>query len=189
MSQILTVEDRDYIPAGSVGKHFGYTRDYILTLAREGKIDGKKIGHRWYVSLESAENYFATAKVQREERKQIIQKERLTELRSFEQKRKIENKASRLVEVFAIGLITAIIGVSGYVGFQGVNQQATVTLSDGSFFKNLAVSLYNFISPEPIILEEKVIIEESGDQKNEEVIPQNVSGNNKDSAHITRHRS
>lgn len=189
MSQILTIENRDYIPAGRVGKHFGYTRDYILTLAREGRIDGKKIGHRWYVNLESAEKYFDTAKIQREERKQIIQKERKTELRSFEQKRKSENKTSRLVEVLAIGLILMIIGVSGYVGFQGTNQQASIALSDTSFFKNFAVSLYNLISPEPVVLEEKVIVEQSKDQKDTELIPQNVSESKEITATKTIHTS
>lgn len=150
MSQVLTIENRDYIPAGKVGKHFGYTRDYILILARDGKIDGQKVGHRWYVNLDSAEKYFSHAKVEREERRHIVSEERRAELRTFTTKQKTHTRASRSLEVVAIGLIGLVIGMTGYVSSQTTNNQVALTYaSDASFFEKLAVSLYNFISPEP----------------------------------------
>jgi hypothetical protein len=149
MSQVLTIDNRDYIPAGKVGKHFGYTRDYILALARDGKIDGRKVGHRWYVNLESAEKFFAQAKIVREERRQVVSEVRRAELKTFTTKQKTHTRASRSLEVLAIMLIGLVIGLTGYIGSGTMEKQLALTYtSDAPFLEKLAVSLYNFISPE-----------------------------------------
>lgn len=155
MAPVLTVENKKYIPAGQVGKHFGYTRDYILTLAREGKIDGRKIGHRWYVNLDSAKAFFETAKIEREERKQVIREVRREELRAHTIVEGKTVKHSRLVEVFAISVLGLVIGVAGLVS-TGVPGQQAATSETGSatfFLKNLAISLYNLVSPQPFVTE------------------------------------
>jgi hypothetical protein len=160
MSQVLTINGRDYIPAGRVGKHFGYTRDYILTLAREGKIDGQKIGHRWYVNLASAEKYFSSAKVVREERKQLIREERRAELRSHLVSKKKSSRSSALVETVALLIIALVVGMTGYVTQSNSSSEDQVALtyaSDASFLEKLAVSIYNFISPEPEVLVTEVV--------------------------------
>ncbi len=153
MSQVLTIDNRDYIPAGKVGKYFGYTRDYILTLARDGKIDGKKVGHRWYVNLDSAEKFFIEAKIQREERRQVVSEVRREELRTFTAKSaqiKTHTRTSRSLEVVAILLVGLVIGMTGIVGSLSTKSQVALTYSsDAPFLEKLAVSLYNFISPDP----------------------------------------
>jgi hypothetical protein len=155
MSQTLTVENRDYIPAGKVGKHFGYTRDYILMLARDGKIDGRKIGHRWYVNLESAEKFFHEAKILREEKKQEIRQVRKAELRTHQITRKNTHERPGLIGALAFAVFVFVIGFAGYVSVRDVGQHAMVVSGDISFFEKVAVSLYNLISPEPFVLEER----------------------------------
>jgi hypothetical protein len=152
MSQSLTINDREYIPAGDVGKHFGYTRDYILTLTREKKIDGQKIGHRWYVNLESAEKFFELAKVEREARRQEVSTIRKAELKSYTPSvQKTSRESNALVETFAIAFIGILIGVTGYVG-TSVQQQALLGDSDFSFLKTLAISFYDLVSPSPAVV-------------------------------------
>jgi CO dehydrogenase/acetyl-CoA synthase epsilon subunit len=149
MSQVLTIDNRDYIPAGKVGKHFGYTRDYILMLARDGKIDGRKIGHRWYVNLESTKLYFENAEKARSKQKEIIREERKSELRAHAVVHTHARSTSgRMVEVIAILLIGIIIAGAGYVGVQGNTQYASALGSgeSSSFFSRVAESLYNFFT-------------------------------------------
>jgi hypothetical protein len=167
MSHVLTINGRDYIPAGRVGKHFGYTRDYILTLAREGKIDGQKVGHRWYVNLESAENFFSSAKIIREERKNTIREERKAELRTYAVKQKAHSRASRVLEVSAIAMVGVIIGLTGFIANSDDlrTQMALSYASDAPFLEKLAVSLYNLISPEPQVMEKIEVIEYVPDEE------------------------
>jgi hypothetical protein len=160
MSQVLTIDGRDYIPAGRVGKHFGYTRDYILTLAREGKIDGQKIGHRWYVNLQSAEKYFSSAKVVREERRQMIREERRAELLSHAVLEKKASRSSAALEAVAIAIIGLVVGMTGYITHSNSSTEEQVALtysSNASFLERLAVSLYNLISPEPEVIKTEVV--------------------------------
>ncbi len=151
MARTLTINNREFSSAGDAGKHFGYTRDYMLTLARDGKIEGKKIGHRWYINLESAESFFESAKVLRAERRKEISVERKVELKKHEYSRKATiQKQSGLVEVLGIFLVVLVIGLTGYVGNVGLKNQAlfTETGSDFSFFKEFARSLYELVSPQ-----------------------------------------
>ncbi len=146
MSQSLTINDRQYLPAGEVGRYFGYTRDYILTLSREGKIDGRKVGHRWYVNLDSAKVFFESAKADREVRRQVVSEVRKAELRSHQQTIVMPRYTAALTETLAILVIGLLIGVTGYLGTATPNQ-AAVGDSGISFFKQLAISLYDLISP------------------------------------------
>ena len=150
MSQVLTIDNRDYIPAGKVGKHFGYTRDYILILARDGKIDGRKVGHRWYVNLASTEKYFAAAHVAREERRQVVSEVRRAELRTFTAQKRTVAHGARSLEFVAIALIALVIGVTGYVSVETANDQVSLVYSsDAPFLEKVAVSLYNLITLVP----------------------------------------
>jgi hypothetical protein len=153
MSQSLTINDREYIPAGEVGRHFGYTRDYILTLSRDGKIDGRKVGHRWYVNLDSAKTFFESAQAEREVRRQVVSEVRKAELRSHQQNSVGAHVSTALTETLAILVIGLLMGVTGYLG-TSTQQQATLSDSDFSFFKELAISFYEFISPQGTVVTE-----------------------------------
>lgn len=148
MSQTLTIDGIEFVPAGAAGKHFGYSRDYMLTLAREGKIDGQKIGHRWYIQLGSAEKYFHDAKIVREERKQQISYERKVELKTHAAVRSRVSTRSVVLETAAVIAISLLIGATGYIGVNPQTENRALALEgDTSFFKQLAISFFNFISP------------------------------------------
>jgi hypothetical protein len=46
---IVSLDGREFISAKRASDLFGYNADYISQLARDGKIDSKQIGGRWYV--------------------------------------------------------------------------------------------------------------------------------------------
>lgn len=117
MAHVLTINGREYLQAGVVGKHFGYTRDYILMLAREGKIDGQKIGHRWYVNEESVANFFKHAEVARKERTVQLRKERQQELRArgFVSSHKASSKTR--TPVTQVVVVIAMCGIIGSLGY------------------------------------------------------------------------
>jgi hypothetical protein len=149
MSEVLTIDGREYILAGRVGKHFGYTRDYILMLAREGKIDGKKIGHRWYVNQDSVQTFFDTAKALREKRKIIVREERKEEFYAHQVQVRKMHAPSRRLEVLAIGMIAVVFLFAGTIQNLDVraSQAALSYASDAPLLEKIAVSIYNFLSP------------------------------------------
>ncbi len=46
---IVSLDGREFISAKRASDLFGYNADYISQLARDGRIDSKQIGGRWYV--------------------------------------------------------------------------------------------------------------------------------------------
>ncbi len=180
MSQSLVINNREYIPAGDVGRHFGYTRDYILLLAKEEKIDGKKIGHRWYVNLDSAKTFFESAKSEREARKQRTSEVRKAELRTFEEMRTRPKKSNALFETVAIVMVGLLLGATGYLGSMKIeSQQAALSSFNVSFLNELALSFYDFISPSrvstvtvefPLEVNADVLVSEESTLKNNESV-------------------
>ncbi len=171
MSQSLVINNREYIPAGDVGKHFGYTRDYILLLAKEEKIDGKKIGHRWYVNLDSARSFFESARSEREARRQYVSEVRKAELRSFEEKKAKPKKTTALLETLGVLVVGLLLGVTGYVGV-GDGQRASLSSFNASFLNEFALSLYELISPSS---EFSVSLSEPVTQKTEAAVVESPS--------------
>ncbi len=154
MSQTLSINGVEFISASQAGKQFGYTRDYMLTLAREGKIDGQKIGNRWYINPVSAKDFFARAEVEREERRRTISLERKAELRQHVEVDTGVRKHVAFAETFAVLVLGLSLGLLGYLSTDrgGVlsgasSQSVSSAVSSGSFFEDLAVSFYEFISP------------------------------------------
>jgi hypothetical protein len=153
MTSVLTIEGKEYVPATTAGQHFGYTKDYILLLIKQGHIDGQKIGNKWYVNIPSAEKHFRVARAKREVRKKQISLERKAELKAHTQVRKQVQKRTKrntrpvlaFVEVLAVIVIAFSVGTAGYVGVQ--TQQANVTGDVSGFFGGIARSLYAFFNP------------------------------------------
>lgn len=163
MPKKRNIEDARLIPAVEVGKHFGYTKDYILLLVKQGKISGKKIGHKWFADLESAKVFFDTASREREERRKKISLERKVEFRNNQSKvsiapvvtqvsaRASSRKRSALVETCAVMLIGLTVGLLGYLVSSTQQYQVAATyeaVTEESFFKKLAFSLYDLFSPQ-----------------------------------------
>ncbi len=153
MQDTLTFNGKKYVTATTAGKHFGYSKEYVLMLIKAGKIEGEKVKHKWFVEVTSAEFYFAYAKQDREERLR-----KLSEIRKLE----LENRSAQIskspsASFFSVGrqarvalletLVIVILGISiGSLGYVGVTTPvASVTSSDYGFFEELALSVYNFV--------------------------------------------
>lgn len=150
MSNTLTIDGKEYVSATTAGKHFGYTKDYLLLLIKQGYIDGQKIGHKWYVNIPSATTHFDAASKRREVRKKLISQERKEELKNHArtnatQVRKKSTHQAVLVEAFVVVIIGLSIGVTSYVGIS--SQQASVHEGARGFFEYVAQSLYARIKP------------------------------------------
>jgi hypothetical protein len=146
MSDSLSISGKSYIPAAKAGKQFGYTGEYMLMLAREGKIVGQKVGHRWYVEPSSIEAFFRNKNEVKKSRSEMIRKVRKAELAKHESMRRKKQHHAALIETLAILVIGLAIGTTGYLGTAAV-QPAAVVESDSSFFERLAVAFYSFFSP------------------------------------------
>jgi hypothetical protein len=42
-----------YHSAAEIARKYGYVRDYVARLCREGKVNGRRLGKLWYVDTES----------------------------------------------------------------------------------------------------------------------------------------
>lgn len=152
MSNILTIEGKEYTSATSAGKHFGYTKDYILMLIKAGHFDGQKVGNKWYVYLPSAEEYFSRVATERVAQRKRISTERKAELKFHTYKKHKAHVHAALLETLVIVFLGSILGVAGYIG-TSTTQVASVSQQDVSSYivlKNFAISLYDFISPRTI---------------------------------------
>jgi len=151
MAQSLSVNGVPYVSATQAGKQFGYTKDYMLMLARDGKIDGRKIGHRWYINTASVQRFFEGARAVREVRHAEISKQRKQELRVHELSRKKPHHRAALIETLVILVLGLSLGVTGYLGTANTYTAQTNT-AGASFFERIAVALYALISPEDTVV-------------------------------------
>lgn len=144
MSNSLIIEGKEYIPATLAGKEFDYTKDYLLLLIRQGKIDGKKISNRWYVHLPSARQFFAGAKKSHVERSEKIRTERKIELKEHGYEVKSRSSRNALMETSAILMIGLVLGATGYFG-SSVAREAVVQ-GDSDVLRHTAISFYSFFN-------------------------------------------
>ena len=56
----IDLDGRRYFLASAAAADFGFTPDHIARLARQGKINGRRIGKKWYVEPESLRAYLKT---------------------------------------------------------------------------------------------------------------------------------
>jgi hypothetical protein len=161
MENSIIIQGKEYTLAKYAGKHFGYTKEYILMLIKQGKIDGKKVGNKWFVSVPSIESYFTHARTKREERLHKLSENRKAELKIHEKKFAHISQAQTIQEhssspspytshVRIALLETAVIlflGISiGSLGYVGYTTPASVQHSQVDFLKTLAVSVYDFFT-------------------------------------------
>ena len=152
MSSSLPFEEKKFAPAAFAGKQFGYSKDYLLLLIKNGKIEGKKVGNKWHVNLISAEAFFATAEKERIQKRKQMSIERKLELRERDTSKDRAQRRTALLETLVILIIGLSMGATGYLGTS--SQTGSAVESKTSFFENLAVSLYRFVSGD----EETVIV-------------------------------
>lgn len=179
----IVEEKNNFIPAGDAAKYFGYTKEYLLMLAKDGKILGNKSGNKWFVDLGSAEAFFKRAEDERAVRRKKISDERKQEFQKYTQttqthggseqhKLREATPSNALVEVGVVMLIGLTIGLTGYLGTNGA-QVANVASGEQGFFKQLARSLYEILGGESAdvevveTVEEKkpIVVEGTGDDR------------------------
>lgn len=173
MSSILQIDGTEYHPAGDAAEFLGYTREYLLMLAKAGKIDGKKISNKWYIHLPSAEQFFATQKDVKENRSRTVSEERAREFEVHavrkEHDERLKHRMGRgvvaLVETVAVFAVGVFLGTSGYVGMQAVDQQASL-VSASNVIDTFALSLYRLVIPATVVTPATYVAE---------VTPANVS--------------
>jgi hypothetical protein len=168
MSSILQIEGNEYHPATVAAKQFGYTKEYLLMLAKQGKVDGRKVANKWYIKLSSAEEYFTEARGTQEERRRAVSEARKRELHERNLHRvhngvrtqRINRRTLALAETAAVVVIGLTIGVTGYMGGEVGRQQASLA-SAGDFVDAVALSLYRAIVPEPRSMQAPTAVEDS----------------------------
>lgn len=158
----VLIDNKEYITATEAGRRLGYTKEYMLMLAKHGKIEGKKIGNKWYVFFPSVEEFFAQAKKSTEERLRTLSEVRKKELSAkninfVSLSPQVEDNVYRSdtlasvrharVAVLEI-LVIVFLGVSvGALGYVGISASATVSQSGDGFFKYVAQVIYDFFNP------------------------------------------
>lgn len=169
MSSSLTIEGKKYVTAVLAGKQFGYTKDYFLMLAKQGKIDGQKVGNRWYINPVSAELFFNEVKNRKKERSEKIRHERKIELKQHTRVEQKKYVRAALAETLVIVVIGFSLGMSGYLGT--VSQIAAVKSAEYGFFENLAVLVFEFFSPSSTIVWEREFTTVARGTANDSVAP------------------
>ena len=149
MSTFLTIEGKEYTLATVAGKEFEFTKEYLLLLIKQGKIDGKKIANRWYVHVPSAKLFFEDVKKTHRERREKISIERKVELQKYS-KTSVPVHAHRrtaALETLTIVILGISIGLTGYLGSTSkIENLGSTQAADRGFFKHFALSFYTFIS-------------------------------------------
>ena len=78
------IDGKEYLSAKDAGRAFGYTSDYVAKLAREGKIDGKKIGRSWFVNEHSLDSFVQSVEKSKQERLDKLRVEGHQEYRALQ---------------------------------------------------------------------------------------------------------
>jgi len=147
MTNSLIVDDKEFVTAATAGKHFGYTKDYLLLLIKEEKIEGRKIGNKWYVYMPTAEFYFRRAKKDREAQRKMMSLKRKQEFKAHTRTREKSHRRTAVIETLVIVVLGLSLGATGYIGTTSNLTAAYGSGNSYSVFEKLALSLYTLISP------------------------------------------
>jgi hypothetical protein len=160
MSSVLIIDGKEFVTALAAGKHFGYTKDYLLMLIKQGHIEGQKIGNKWYVNIPSAERHFRIAREKREARKKQVSRERKEELRQHARIQKPVRKVSpRRRAPLALGALAVLViafSISA-ASLTGVPQQQASVSEGVGFFESIARAVYDFVMPSQTKVVEVVV--------------------------------
>lgn len=79
MSTTVQIDGKTLRPIKEAAEHVSYSRDYITRLAREKKIRASYVGRKWFVDLDSLQQYESHARHEQEVRKKHLSAERKRE--------------------------------------------------------------------------------------------------------------
>lgn len=173
MSNGITINGKQFIPARKAGEFVSYGSDYISKLAREGKIEGSRVGSRWYVNLDSLLAFVETTKKEKELRAEKIRAERKLEQTVHRQVvvHTDARKSLAVLQTLVIAVIGLSVGVAGFAVRVPSTPVASVIESEQfSLVDRLALFVYEFFTPhtEMVIVEHQVVVE-GGDPHLEQV--------------------
>ena len=90
MNQLLDIENKKFLSAKDAGKRISMASDYVSRLCREGKLEGKKIGHAWYVEEDDLHRYASEQMAEKKQRYEELTKKRQEEYLLHVQKPYVE---------------------------------------------------------------------------------------------------
>ncbi len=76
MKDILRIENKEFVSAQYAANLFGFTRDYVSRLCREGRVSGRRVGTGWFVEYESMKRFVVHAELERKHRNESLARER-----------------------------------------------------------------------------------------------------------------
>ncbi|HEU4677529.1 MAG TPA: hypothetical protein VFS75_02315 [Candidatus Paceibacterota bacterium] len=147
MSNLLNVEGKEFTTATAAAKQLGYTKDYLLLLIKDGKVEGRKIGNKWFVHVPSAERFFRQAAISKVVRRRRISLERKSELERHVRARVGGSHKAAVLETLAILIIGLSLGATGYLGSVSETASAGSSLA---FLERLAISFHGLFAPEEV---------------------------------------
>lgn len=86
MTTPILIDGASCISAQEAARLSGFTRDYIGKLCRDGKIAGKQINGRWYVSKDAFSAFLLAHEYEKTHRGQVLAAERIREYRGIHEK-------------------------------------------------------------------------------------------------------
>lgn len=78
----LFADGSRYISAGDAAALYGFTRDYVGKLCREGSVQAKRVGSRWFVSEGSLVSFVLDRQHEHKKRRTLLTQQRLQEYRA-----------------------------------------------------------------------------------------------------------
>jgi|GEM_PF-3399779 hypothetical protein len=108
----LFADGSRYISAGDAAALYGFTRDYIGKLCREGSVKAKRVGSRWFVSEGSLVSFVLDRQSEHKERRTKLAHQRLKEYRAHAQRVPAAQKAP---ETGSESIIPMLPGIRSFV--------------------------------------------------------------------------
>lgn len=99
MSEITPAFPNGLLSSVEAGRRFGYTKDYVAKLAREGKITATRIGRQWFVEESSLNDFITKAEQAKREHAERIRQERKVELSASVGERAVVAHQTRAIVV------------------------------------------------------------------------------------------
>ncbi|MFH1178685.1 MAG: helix-turn-helix domain-containing protein, partial [bacterium] len=132
MDQIF---EKNLITTKDAGDRSGYSSDYLARLARSGKIDGKRIGHSWFIDKDSLTNFLVKQGDRKIDYARELARARETEYHAHHSlKHNVTKTLSKQITIPYAGLAEKIIH-SQALAFS----VALVVITTGAFMARAAV--------------------------------------------------
>jgi len=132
MASSLLINNKEFITVKVAAEIFGYSRDHITRLAKGNKITALQNNRRWFVQVDSLQNYFEVQKLEAAARQSQLRLQRQRELsvRSAVVAAKTAGaQVSTRSNWSALTLSAAVFAVCVFAGFDLFGDTAMMTAS------------------------------------------------------------